>query len=192
MDKICIVKLRKKMAPPAGLEKECGPRNDTSEDKIMKRVFPGSDHHARREVEDAKEGGDMNEDGAERVVSLMLTRDQVKDLRSHPSLAAALSEETSTEWNEIRRKDSSIVIKFQFDSMPPLRLLKTEEVIHMLRISKSYLNKEVKQGSVKSYRFGRLRRFTLDDILSYLADHQESAEMRGNASQSRLCRKETV
>ena len=62
----------------------------------------------------------------------------------------------------------------------------------MLRISKSYLSKAVKEGNVKSYKFGRLRRFMLDDILSYLADHQEITEVRQEASQSRICRKETV
>jgi excisionase family DNA binding protein len=193
MEKICIVKLRKKMTTPASLEEECGQGNNTSEDKMSKeRFFPGTENHVPREAGEGREGDESERNRAERVVSLMLTREQMRNLQSNPSLASALSGETSRECNVIQRKENSVVIRFQFDSVPPLRLLKSEEVLHMLRISKSYLNKAVKAGNVKSYKFGRLRRFMLDDILSYLADHQEIPEVRQEDSQSRIGCKETV
>ena len=85
----------------------------------------------------------------------------------------------------MQHRDEPIVIKFEFESIPPVRLLKVEEVMQMLRISKSSLNKMIREGMLKSYRFGRLRRIMLADILSYLEDHQAVTVTQPQASESK-------
>jgi excisionase family DNA binding protein len=69
-----------------------------------------------------------------------------------------------------------------------VRLLKTEEVVHMLRISKGYLRKIIRQGELKSYKLGRLRRVMFDDVLSYLEGSQSETgtSIRQQTSKSKL------
>ena len=143
---------------------------------------------AARDVQDGRGGGDEKIGEAGKTVSLMLTREQDKTLRSKLGLATLLNGQAENG----RHRDEGIVIKLEFNSMPPVRLLKVEEVIRMLGISKSYLNKIIQRGALRSYKFGRLRRIMLDDLLSYLEDHQEFADTPQPASKSGTTCKENL
>lgn len=44
----------------------------------------------------------------------------------------------------------------------------------MLQIGKGTVNRWIREGALKCYRFGRLRRLLLDDVLSYLEAHMEA------------------
>lgn len=43
----------------------------------------------------------------------------------------------------------------------------------MLQVSSGFLMKRVKEKKLKSYKLGRLRRFSLEDILNYLTENNE-------------------
>jgi len=43
---------------------------------------------------------------------------------------------------------------------------------HFAQISKSFLRKLIRTRRIKSYKLGRLRRFSLEDILEYLTRNE--------------------
>jgi excisionase family DNA binding protein len=69
--------------------------------------------------------------------------------------------------------DGQIVFNFQFKKADTVRMLKSEHVCQMLQISNTLLMKLARAGKIKSYKIGKLRRFLLEDILSYLAESEE-------------------
>jgi excisionase family DNA binding protein len=177
MEKICIAKLRKGMAYPGQPDEAFEQKNRTGGE----RRLPGCSFEAG----DGKGSGGRRTDATDRTVSLLLTQEQMTTLRSNRRLTSSLSSERAKGFAAVQHRDEPIVIKFEFESLPPVRLLKVEEVIQMLRISKSSLNKIVRQGMLKSYKFGRLRRIMLTDILSYLEDHREATVTQPQASESK-------
>lgn len=177
MEKICIAKLRKSLSYPGHPDEEFGRENRTGQE----RLSSGSPF----ETHGGSGSADRSADVPGGTVSLLLTQEQMETLRSNRRLASSLSAERPGGFAAMQRRDESIVLKFEFDSMPPVRLLKVEEVIQMLRISKSNLSKMVRQGLLKSYKIGRLRRIMLADILSYLEDHREHAAAGPRALESK-------
>ena len=101
------------------------------------------------------------------------------------SLAAGPTERLPT----LRPGDEKLIIQLQFESVTPTRLLKIEEVVQMLRIGKGSIGKLIKQDRLKCYRFGRLRRILLDDVLAYL---EASRERTGTPAQPESHREETA
>lgn len=177
MEKICIAKLRRDMAYPGHPDEGYGRENRTGEEQrstgCSLTAYDGSGSAGR------------GPDAADKTVSLLLTQEQMSTLRSNRHLASSLSAEHAEGFAAMQNRNEPIVIKFEFGPEPPVRLLKVEEVIQMLRISKSHLNRIVRQGQLKSYRFGRLRRIMLADILSYIEDHREVTVSRPEASASK-------
>jgi excisionase family DNA binding protein len=149
MDKICIVKLRKSMTPPA---------------------MPGP------------ESGQRKNDPAGGTVSLMLTPEQMRVLQSDPNLLSFISGAPAKGSVGPKHREESIVFQFTFEPAPPVRMLKMSEVVQMLRISRGYLRKIIRQGELKSYKIGRLRRIMFDDILTYLERSREFIDMRQRVS----------
>jgi len=181
MDKICIVKLRKKIgrtakpewdvesgSPEGALEKET---ELTLPSQTSGRSIPRSDAAGRI---DPEKKGDMTG----RNISLTLTQEQARALRSNRHLLPLLSGEYAQEVEGADSRGEPIVFRFEFDNIAPARLLKPGEVLQMLRISKSFLNGLVRKGRLKSFKIGRLRRFMLDDILAYLEESQNSLDSR--------------
>jgi excisionase family DNA binding protein len=110
------------------------------------------------------------------LVSLQLTGDQIQVLRDNPCAAALLESPASTVDEASRRRREGVIIHLELPATPPLRLLKTDEVLSMLRISKSCLRRIIRQGRLRSYRLGqnrRLRRIPLEDVLTYLEEGRE-------------------
>ena len=193
MEKICIVKLRKKMTNPVDVQKTWGQRDVANEDRMLKGLsLAGADNRCIREIDDGSVRPDDKKDAADRTVSLMLTQDQTRALRSNPHIVSFLGAKSAEGSEAMRDRDGTIVVTFEFGSIPPMRLLKMEEVIQMLRISRSYLNKLVRQGKLKSYKLGRLRRLRLDDILSYLEGSRELTNIRQQDSKSKIVPKRTA
>jgi excisionase family DNA binding protein len=48
-------------------------------------------------------------------------------------------------------------------------MLKMSEICEILQVSKNTLGKLLRDGVVKSYKIGRLRRFAAEDLMEYLA-----------------------
>jgi excisionase family DNA binding protein len=64
-----------------------------------------------------------------------------------------------------------IFFTFHFGNSLPSRMIKPRDVCDMLQVSPSTLSKLIKQGRLKSYRIGRLRRFAVEDVVEYLGGH---------------------
>jgi excisionase family DNA binding protein len=66
-------------------------------------------------------------------------------------------------------EDGRIVFNFRLKTDDTLKMLTVSQVSQMLQISKSFLIRLVKAKKIKSYKFGRLRRFLLTDVIDYLS-----------------------
>ena len=167
MEKICIARLRRNTSYPGDPGETSGRENRTAQER------PSS--VATFEALEGGGGNGKSMEVAGKGVSLLLTQEQMETLRANRRLAPSLSAQHPGGVAALQRHDEAIVLKFEFDPMPPIRLLKVEEVLQMLRISKGSFGKIVRQGLLKSYKFGRLRRIMLADLLSYLEEHREQA-----------------
>jgi excisionase family DNA binding protein len=167
MEKICIVKLRKKMentVPAAdGFGQLCPATKDDTP-------------CAPRGGEDAAGAADDQQGASPRTLCLTLTPEQTRTLRSEPRLISSLGDGPAERFQAARSADEKLIIQLTFESVAPLRLLKIDEVMGMLRIGRGYVHKLIREGQLKCYRFGRLRRVLLDDVLAYLEGSREERE----------------
>jgi excisionase family DNA binding protein len=62
-----------------------------------------------------------------------------------------------------------IVFNFRLKTDETLKMLTASQVGQMLQISRSFLMRLVKAKKIRSYKFGRLRRFLLTDVIDYLS-----------------------
>ena len=76
-------------------------------------------------------------------------------------------------------EEGQVTFNFRLKTEDTLKMLKPDQVCHLLQISKHFLSKLVKTRKVRSYKFGRLRRFLLADIIDYLTVHQDPVVSRG-------------
>jgi excisionase family DNA binding protein len=67
-----------------------------------------------------------------------------------------------------QEEDGSIVFNFHLDLDHNLTMLKADQVCRMMQISRHLLNRLVKENKINSYKVGRLRRFSLNDIIEAL------------------------
>jgi excisionase family DNA binding protein len=156
MEKICIVKRRKKYLPEVGVGNS----------------YSFADNHAIQK----KEGyflGELPEEN-KHVLSFGLTPEQNEKIQSNDHIKSLLSGMTrSVSLNVQQCEQGQIVFKFHFDNTETVKMLKPEHVCQMLQISKSFLSKLVTANKIRSYKLGRLRRFSMSDILEYLTGNQE-------------------
>jgi excisionase family DNA binding protein len=66
-------------------------------------------------------------------------------------------------------EDGRIVFNFRLKTDDTLKMLTGNQVGQMLQVSRSFLIRLVKAKKIKSYKFGRLRRFLLSDVIDYLS-----------------------
>jgi excisionase family DNA binding protein len=82
-------------------------------------------------------------------------------------------------------EDGRIVFNFRLKTDDTLKMLTVSQVVQMLQISKSFLIRLVKAKRIKSYKFGRLRRFLLTDLIDYLSFSEDqvvlSKEIKPNS-----------
>jgi excisionase family DNA binding protein len=168
MEKICIVKLRKQLSNPVdGL-----PRHPPGAPAGEGGVAPLTDLSGAPPAQGAdRTAGSGN--AADRKLAVILTPDQVKGLKTDPHLASLLHEEAQALPGRLESRDGGMTLQLELPPLPPVRMLKLAEVCRMLQVSRGYLNRLLAGGMLRSYRFGRLRRVMLDDVLSYLASHQD-------------------
>jgi excisionase family DNA binding protein len=153
MEKLCIVKRRKRRIP--GVELASDPQTQAE----MASCF-------RENVYDLLSGN---------AVSLHLTSEQCDSILSG-NIEGYLTEGVSYAMNleTKHHEDGHITLNLHFDSLRNQRMLKSEHVCGMLGVSRSFLKKLVKANTLKSYKLGRLRRFSLDDVLEYLTENEET------------------
>jgi excisionase family DNA binding protein len=92
------------------------------------------------------------------LVSIQLTPQQAEAMRSNEHFQHLYD-----------TKAAPIYLNLHFNEGPPQKMLKPSEICEMLQVSKNTLGKLLRDGAVKSYKIGRLRRFAAEDIMEYLA-----------------------
>lgn len=172
MDKICIVRRRM----PEGVSEHGVVRRTsfyTLQRPQHRKVEPSvSEALGYRWAAPAFTDGSRQRDPG---LSIELTPAQGQLVRSHPyfKLLAA----TTTKKSGIalaQENDGKIVLHIQPTLFSIATMLTTQDVMTVLRVSKNFVSKLVKSGELKSYKMGRLRRFLLEDVLSFLTDSKES------------------
>jgi len=186
MDKICIVKLRKNMTNPVAPGQGGGSADRPGEGQTLlgTSVF-AAENYASGGMQDRKGVAGRSENAADGMVSLMLTPDQLQLLRSNANLGSLFNGTSAKGLAAVRQSGETIVLQFTYEP-PPVRLLKVEEVVQMLRISRGYLRKIIRAGELKSYKLGRLRRIKFDDLLSYLEGSREFVNVGPRSSAAKM------
>lgn len=158
MEKLCIVNRRKKNI------------QDAEKEVIHEFMDNGS---IFRERELSRENlSDENDD----VLSFHLTPEQCGFVQSNDHIKSIMSGTSHGFHLDMQhQEDGHIIFKFCFDKVDIEKMLKTEHVCQMLQVSKSFLMKLVKEKELRSYKMGRLRRFSLRDILAYLTEKTDCA-----------------
>jgi excisionase family DNA binding protein len=110
------------------------------------------------------------EANSEPVLSFGLTPGQSRAIRSGGVLSV-LGKETSKSLglNLNQREDGSIVFNFHLGLDHDLMMFKPDQVCRMMQVSRSLLNRMIKEDKIRSHKIGRLRRFCLKDIIEALS-----------------------
>jgi excisionase family DNA binding protein len=104
------------------------------------------------------------------VIRIELTSDQCKVIQSNGCLNHVLGHILGKVDLELERyEDGQIVFNLHLKQVQRADMLDSKKVCQMLHISRSFLVRMVKNEQIRSYKFGRLRRFLLDDVLEYLS-----------------------
>jgi excisionase family DNA binding protein len=169
MEKLCIVRRRKQEAGP-------GPGVAESLDYC---VADGLKHKAigvSNRVSLAWEyplRGDLAAPDDQKL-SIELTPTQADVVKSHAYFKLLLGGGTGGSSVGVERsEDGEIVFNFYFKQVNLSKMLTSSDVCNMLQVSKTFLNRLIKAGKLKSYKIGRLRRFALEDILTHLGESAE-------------------
>jgi excisionase family DNA binding protein len=156
MDKICIVKRRKK--------------GQESVIEVPQKELTDEINGTKNEVPVFEEvTGDKPE-----VISIHLTPEQSAMVQSLDYIRSlSMDKQHGVKLDISRDADGKILFNFHFKPVYTVKMLNTKSVCEMLQIGKSFLRKLIKTKQLKSYKIGRRRRFSLEDVLEYLSRNAE-------------------
>jgi excisionase family DNA binding protein len=107
-------------------------------------------------------------------LSIELTPTQADVVKSHAYFKLLMGADADGSSVGVERsEDGEIVFNFYFKQVYLSKMLTTSNVCNMLQVSRAFLNRLVMTGKLRSYKIGRLRRFSLEDILAHLGDSAE-------------------
>ncbi|MBM4055186.1 MAG: helix-turn-helix domain-containing protein [Planctomycetes bacterium] len=156
MEKLCIVKRRKQ----GFLE------NDFNALSVL------SNHADIHSAENSTTQEPLHQDN--NVITFRLTQEQCDVVKSNEYINSLTNTTSNDSLLHLRQQSAGqIIFKFYLEKPDSLKMLKPRQVCQMLQISKSYLKKLVLNQKIKSYKLGKLRRFSMDDVLDYLAKNVE-------------------
>ena len=76
-------------------------------------------------------------------------------------------------------KSAPVFLNLHFGDAHLPKMLRPKEMCELLQVSRNTVDKLVRTGKIKSARIGRLRRFSVEDVLNYLAgDCPEPGKLR--------------
>ncbi len=108
-------------------------------------------------------------------LSIELTPTQANVVKSHAYFNLLLGGEADGSSVGVQRsEDGEIVFNFYFKQVYLSKMLTGSDVCDMLQVSKTFLNRLVRDGKLRSYKIGRLRRFSLEDVLAHLSESAEA------------------
>ncbi len=125
-------------------------------------VYGGTDYEFENVADDENDN-----------LSLNLTPKQSELMQSNEHLNSFTDHESKNIVLNMKKEDGQISLNFNFGEADSMKMLKTKEACRMLQVSSSFLMKLVKEKKLKSYKLGRLRRFSFQDVLDYLTENIE-------------------
>ncbi len=155
MEKICIVKRRSSSSSGLRQNRTFMPVNNGE-------VYGGTDYEFENVADDENDN-----------LSLNLTPKQSELMQSNEHLNSFTDHESKSIVLNMKKVDGQIFLNFNFGEADSMKMLKTKEACRMLQVSSSFLMKLVKEKKLKSYKLGRLRRFSFQDVLDYLTENIE-------------------
>jgi excisionase family DNA binding protein len=117
-------------------------------------------------------------DNSASVISIMMTKEQSTLLQQSEYIKELLNGTKSDPSFDIKlTPEGQLAVNFRFNDSLILRMLAPNQVCQMLQVSRSFLQKLIHENKIKSYKLGRMRRFLLEDILEYLSNDAEFAQL---------------
>lgn len=171
MEKILIVRRRKQTTQRIDTESMTGPPPDfeTNRSTGMYSNDESTKHHENRDTIAVSDNSDVNS-----MMSIPLTQEQSELVRSNADFEFLRDDLPGDIKVDVERTEGGkFIFHFHVQKFQGMRMLKVDEVCRMLQISKSFLMTLVREKQLKSYKIGRLRRFSLEDVLEYLARSEE-------------------
>jgi excisionase family DNA binding protein len=120
----------------------------------------------------------LRDKGNGQTIRVQLTPEQCTVMRTNATVKDLLGRTVGKVGLNIEEDDAGrIVFTFHLKHVYGAKMLHVREVCEMLQISKSFLMRLVREGQLKSYKLGRLRRFLLEDVLEYLTKNDAVVEL---------------
>ncbi|HBI47603.1 MAG TPA: hypothetical protein DDX93_02610 [Smithella sp.] len=175
MEKICIVKRRREQAQPdvkpAPPDRHC----DTLPSEAAKSDT-AADNQSR--LSNKKIVEEFMDD-ASCIISIIMTKEQSALLQQSEYIKELLGGAKKDPSLDIKiDHNGQLALNFRYNESILLRMLCSDQVCQILQISKSFLQKLVNEKKLNSYKLGRMRRFLLEDILEYLSNDEEFAQLK--------------
>ena len=155
MEKICIVKRRSSISNRPRQNRAFMPVNNSE-------VYGGADCEFENLADDESDNFSLN-----------LTPEQSELMKSNEHLNSFADYDTKSFVLNMKKVGGQTSLNFHFGDADSMKLLKTREACRMLQVSTSFLMKLVREKKLKSYKLGRLRRFSFQDVLNYLTENIE-------------------
>ena len=155
MEKICIVKRRSSISSGLRQNRTFIPVNNSE-------VYGGADYEFENVGDDESDNLSLNLNSEQS--ELMQTNEHLKSFADHGTKSFVMN---------MKKVDGQTFLNFNFGEADSMKLLKTKEACNMLQVSAGFLMKLVREKKLKSYKLGRLRRFSFQDVLNYLTENIE-------------------
>jgi len=106
-------------------------------------------------------------------LDLILSKEQSNELNGILHLEELINGTTEEANVKIfRNEQNQIVFRFTVQHAQQFEMLTSEDVCHMLKISRKTLYKNVHDNIIPGFKIGTQLRFLVDDILSYLNENR--------------------
>ena len=155
MEKICIVKRRSSISSGLRQSRAFIPVNN-------REVYGGADYEFTSPADEESD-----------KLSLNLTSEQSELLQSNEYLKSIDDHDAKSFVLNMKKADGQTSLNFHFGDADSMKLLTTKEACRMLQVSAGFLMRLVRERKLKSYKLGRLRRFSFQDVLNYLTENIE-------------------
>ncbi len=124
--------------------------------------------------EQALSGQEVGNQPGGQVVRILLTPEQCRIMNEGGGVETLFGRILGDASADIRSDgEGRIILNLHLKYTYGTRMLTSIAVMEMLQISRAMLSRLVKDGKVRSYKIGRLRRFMLEDILEYISRNNE-------------------
>jgi len=174
MEKICIVKRRKR--EPQKTDDRTPSMSGFEIIEAERSSAASSNSMPENVLHDEREGSPPEARGHEndQILSFELTPEQSELVQSNQYVRSLLNKTSGNLTLDVQHgENGQLVLNFYVQQAHTVTMLKPDDVCQMLQVSKWFLMKLVREKQMRSYKIGRLRRFSLEDVLDYLTRSEE-------------------